>query len=128
MIARIYLTLVGLLYAGLALWCSIDPQTTSKKVGLSRIGGSGNSEFLTVYGGLEMGLALVLLMPWFNRDFTMASLWACVLIHGCLVVFRTVGYFLFNDISGMTHRLAIGEWVIFLSALMCLVFAKTTVR
>ena len=126
MIARIYLTIVGILYAGLAIWCSVAPETTSKKVGLERIGGSGKSEFLTVYGGLEMGLALVLLMPWFNRSFTVPALWSCVLVHGCLVVFRTISYFVFTDLTGLTHRLAIGEWVIFLSALACLVFARNT--
>jgi len=119
MIARIYLSLIGLLYIALAAWCSIDPATTSSKVGFERIGGSGRSEFLVIYGGLELGMALVFLMPWFNRDFTQASLWACILIHACLVAFRMVSFLIYTDMSPLTIRLAIGEWVILLTAIGC---------
>jgi hypothetical protein len=126
MITRIFLTCVGLMYVLLALWCTLSPATTSNKVGFERLGGSGRSEFLVIYGGLELGLALVFLMPWYNRSFTEASIWACVLVHGCLVIFRTISYFLYSDISAMTHRLAIGEWVLFVGALCCLVFAKNS--
>lgn len=117
MIVRIYLTLVAIVYVALSVWCSIDPETTSSKVGFDRIGGSGRSEFLVIYGGLELALALIFLMPWFNSRFSTASLWACLLIHGCLVLFRTVSFFLYDDISSMTVRLAIGEWIILLSGI-----------
>jgi len=119
MLARIYLTVVGLMYVGLAAWCSIDPATTSTKVGFDRIGGSGQSEFLVIYGGLELGIAMVFLLPWINRDYTHAALLACLLIHGCLVAFRTVSLFLYSDISSMTYKLAIGEWVILVAGIAC---------
>ena len=124
MIARIYLTVVGLLYAALAAWCSIDPATTSEKVGFERIGGSGRSEFFVIYGGLEFGLALICLMPWVNRDFTMASLWACILVHASLVVFRTVSFGLYSDLSPITYKLAIGEWIILLAGIACWWFTR----
>ena len=124
--ARIFLTIIGLMYIGLALWCSIDPQTTSAKIGLELIGGSGQSEFLTVYGGLEFGLGLMLLLPWLKNEWTEGALLSCLLIHGSLAAFRTLGYLSFENIEGLTHRLAIGEWVILiLSAIIWTRFRGT---
>lgn len=109
---KLFLTLIGLLYLALAFWCASDPATTSKKVGFELLGGSGRSEFLTVYGGLEFGMALVFLLPWFHPECLSFSLLACFLIHASLVLFRTVGFFSFGDIEPMTYYLATGEWVI----------------
>ena len=114
MLAKIYLVIVALLYLGLALWCSFQPGVTSKKVGFELIGGSGKSEFLAVYGGLEFGLALVLLASVFKPETVGYGLIACVLIHASLVLFRSIGFFCFRDFDSMTYQLAIGEWVIML--------------
>ena len=124
MVGKIFLTLVGLVYGGLALWCAIDPETTSKKVGFSLDGGSGQSEFLTVYGGLEMGMALMFLLPWFKEDFLHPMLWSCLIIHACLVAFRMLAFVLFSNMDGMTYRLAIGEWAIMILSVVVLIVAK----
>lgn len=109
---RFYLAVVGLLYIGLALWCSFDPATTSKKVGFTLNGDSGQSEFLTVYGGLEFAMGLIFLLPLLRPEATSFSLLSCLLIHGSLVAFRTISFVLYRNISGMTTSLATGEWVI----------------
>jgi hypothetical protein len=114
---KIYLTIIGLLYAALAIWCSVAPETTSQKVGFKLEGGSGQSEFLTVYGGLEFGLALILLLPWVKPDSIETCMLACLLVHAALVVFRTLGFFMFTGLESMTWKLAAGEWVILLSGL-----------
>ncbi len=111
-----FLTLTGLLYIGLGVWCAIDPATTSRKVGLQREPGSGESEFLTVYGGLEFGLGLVFLLPWLMPAWDRGALVSCLLIHAALVAFRTAGFLLFTGIGPFTVRLAIGEWVVLLLA------------
>lgn len=125
MIERIFLTVVGLMYAGLAMWCAIDPKTTSEKVGFGLNGGSGQSEFVTVYGGLEMGMALVFWMCWWNKEATTFSLLACTAIHLCLVLFRSYSYFAFSDIGRMTIQLSIGEWVVFLCSAGLLYWRRT---
>ncbi|MEZ6097160.1 MAG: hypothetical protein R3C03_23545 [Pirellulaceae bacterium] len=124
MIGKIFLTLVGVIYLGLAVWCTIAPKEVSGKVGLSLTPGTGQSEFLVVYGGLEFGLALIFLMPLFRNDSLPHILLACVLLHGALVVFRTVSFFLYSDFASMTYKLAIGEWVIFLAGLLCMFVSK----
>ncbi len=114
--SKIFLMLVGATYLGLAAWCSLAPKTTSTKVGFELKGGTGQSEFLVVYGGLEFGMALVFFLPLWRSEMTGFALLSCLLIHASLVVFRTVSFFLFTDIQPTTYRLAIGEWLIFLLA------------
>jgi len=124
MIAKVYLGLVGLLYAGLAIWCSVSPATTSDKVGFELKSGSGQSEFLTVYGGLELGMALIFLLPLIRSEYLGSSLMACVLIHVCLVLFRTISFYLYADLSSMTYKLAAGEWVILILGILCAILLK----
>jgi len=119
MFARLFLTAVGAIYAYLAWWCSVAPAETSQLVGFQLIGGSGKSEFLTVYGGLEAGLAAIFLMPLLRPAVQYSALLNCTLVHLALVTFRTAGFVLFADIQTMTVKLATGEWVILiLSALL----------
>lgn len=115
-IARIYLTVVGLLYIVLAIWCSVAPATVASKVGFSLRPGSGQSEFLTVYGGLEFGLALIFLLPLVRPEAASYALLSCLLIHASLVAFRSTGFVLYTDFSSTTYNLAIGEWLLFLSS------------
>ncbi len=124
MLPKIFLAITGTLYLLLAIWCSISPKVTSEKVGFELMRGSGQSEFLVVYGGLEFGLALLFLLPILRAEYLQSSMLACVLIHGSLVAFRTCSFFLFSEISPMTYSLAVGEWLIFLSGLGCCYYLK----
>ncbi len=107
------------MYLGLAIWCSVDPATTSDKVGFQLRPGSGQSEFFVIYGGLELSLALFFLAPLIWSEFLKGSLMACIVLHACLVVFRTISFVLYTDIEAMTYQLAIGEWVILILAVTC---------
>ncbi len=122
---KIFLVVVGLLYLGLAIWCSFDPQTTSAKVGFELQPGSGESEFVTVYGGLELGMALIFFLPLVWNEATRFSGVSCLLIHACLVLFRTISFFNFAGIDSFTYRLAIGEWVILLVSVAMLLTFKS---
>jgi hypothetical protein len=114
--ARIFVCLVGALYVLLGLYCSLLPARASKSVGFQLNGGSGQSEFLTVYGGLEVGMGLVFLLPLLRPSETEFALRACLIIHGGLVLFRSIGFFAFKNFETMTYQLAIGEWILFLAS------------
>ena len=120
MIAKIYLAVTALVYFSLAIWCTVSPAATSQKVGFQLKEGSGQSEFMTVFGGLEFGLALILLCSISRAQTVTYGLIACVLIHGSLVLFRTISLFSFSGIEPMTYKLATGEWVIFILGLVIL--------
>lgn len=123
-LSRVFLAFTGALYLYLAIWCSIRPAETSRLVGFQLQPGSGQSEFLTVYGGLEFGLALVLLWPLVDRTMTRRILVCCFLIHASLVAFRTLGFILYTDIQAMTWKLAAGEWALFLVSGTLLVLGR----
>lgn len=122
--ARLFLAIVGLVYLLLALWCSVDPASTSRSVGFILQPGSGQSEFLVIYGGLELALGIIFLWPLWQREVTRYALVVCVIVHGCLVLFRTAGFLIFADIASMTYSLAVGEWLIFLVSLGICCFEK----
>ena len=114
--ARIFLAIVGAAYILLAGWCSLIPDKTSKAVGFTLQPGSGQSEFLTVYGGLELALGIAFLWPLYRPAETAFPLFLCLLIHGCLVAFRTAGFVLYTGIPTATYGLAATEWIIFIGA------------
>ena len=114
LLAKYFVALVGLMYIALGIWCSLDPDATSEAVGFSLMFGKGQSEFLTVYGGWEVAMGIVFLLALFKKHWLRYSLQVCVIMHGCLVIFRSAGYLLYSVDDPFTMQLAIGEWMIFL--------------
>ena len=53
-----YLYVNALLYAVFGIWCTVSATSTSQNLGYLQLSNSGNSEYLVVYGGLQLGLAL----------------------------------------------------------------------
>ncbi|MFO0819251.1 MAG: hypothetical protein U1A77_14990 [Pirellulales bacterium] len=113
---RVFLGMVGFAYLALALWCSFSPESTARAVGFTLIPGAGQSEFLTVYGGLEFALGVLFLWPVVQRSDPKYSLVVCLVIHASLVAFRSLGFLLFDGLGGTTYSLAATEWVILLGS------------
>lgn len=113
---RIFLTVVGIAYISLAVWCVLRPEQTSQTVGFTLARGSGQSEYLTVYGGLQTALGIAFLIPWIRPSEATSVRWLCLMIHGTLVVFRTVSFLFLTGIPTATYLLASTEWIIFLGA------------
>ncbi len=92
------------------------PDKTSKAVGFTLQAGSGQSEFLTVYGGLELAIGIAFMWPLYRPAEVDFPLFLCLLIHGCLVAFRTASFLLYSGIPRTTFALAATEWIIFVGA------------
>ena len=108
-IARFFLGFTGFIYLLLGIWCAVAPEKTAKGVGFELQPGQGQSEFFTVYGGLEVGLGIFFLWPIFRPDDLMMPLLACFTVHLCLVLF------IYTNFSSTTIILASIEWVIFVA-------------
>jgi len=121
---RILLGGLGVVYILLAIWCAAMPEQTSKAVGFTLQPGAGQSEFITVYGGFELALGLIFLWPLFRPASLEGALRVCLLMHACLVLFRTSSFLLFEGIPATTKYFAIGEWLIFLLSLLAVVLAN----
>ncbi len=110
---RIFLAIIGMLYVALSLWCAALPEKTSSSIGFELRPGSGQSEFLTVYGGLQFALGVLFCWPMYRPTETWFPLLACCVVHGGLVLFRTIGFALYSGISSTTMFFAAIEWAIF---------------
>lgn len=75
------------LYAVFALWCTLAPTRTAQSVGYESLSRSGLSEFLVVYGGLELGLGLFFVYC-VHAGAQRAGLAFAVLLYGPIVVYR----------------------------------------
>ena len=98
---RNFLAAVGITYMYLAGWCSLKPEQTSQLVGFDLNPGSGQSDFLVVYGGLELALAVHFHLPLVRPKQVDSALLVCLVVHACLVLFRSVSFFLYSDIAQM---------------------------
>jgi hypothetical protein len=65
---------------------------------------------------LELALGLMFLWPLVRPSETAYTLFLCLLIHGCLVAFRSAGFISFAGIPTTTYALAATEWIIFVGA------------
>jgi hypothetical protein len=115
---KILLTVVGAAYLGLAIWCVANPEGTAKAVGFRLEGGSGKSEYLTVYGGLQLALGLLFLQVWFRPAKTSAMVELCLVVHACLVLARGFSLLTVPGIASLTKGLAAGEWAILIWSLV----------
>lgn len=116
---------MGVIYIFLGLWCAVLPQKVSTAVGFELQPGQGQSEFLTVYGGLEVGIGLLFLIPIFGKRNMRTVLLACVLLHAGLVGFRTISFILYAEFVTTTYMLATLEWLIFLTSTVLFGLYKT---
>ncbi len=116
--AKVFLAIVGIAYLILSIWCVVLPEKTSQSVGFTLTPGSGQSEYLVVYGGLQLGLAILFLLPLLASTDVRSALLACLMIHGSIVLFRAISFVRFSDIGSTTYMLAIVEWIIFLASLV----------
>jgi len=115
--ARVFLIIVGAAYLLLAGWCMLQPTKTASSIGFELRAGSGQSEYFTVYGGLQLALGLIFLLPLLKPELLSFSLLSCLIVHGSLALVRTASLLMYRGISGMTWGFAAGELVLFLLSL-----------
>ncbi|MFM8980505.1 MAG: DUF4345 family protein [Planctomycetia bacterium] len=83
------LALNAVLYVALGLWCALDPATTARFVGLQPTGPAGQSEWLAVYGGLELGLGAFFAVAALRPALRSAGLLFALCLYAGIVVLRS---------------------------------------
>ena len=97
---------IGLLYLALGIWCAINPEGTSKSLGFVLSNNSAHSEYFTVYGGLDLGLGIGLLLGAFRAELRKGVLVFALTIHASLVVFRSISFLLYSPLPWAIYILA----------------------
>ncbi len=116
--ATLYLFLNAALYGGLALWCTFQVETTSRFLGFLTLSNSGRSEYLTIYGGLQWGLALMFLLFALKPDLQRTGLLVSMLFYAPLVLHRLISLARFSPVERGTLVVAGLEIALLLAAVL----------
>ena len=112
MITNIYLWINSGLYLVFSLWCLIKTTTTAEFAGLSFINGSGKSEYLTVYVGLEAGLAVFYAHTAMKPEYKDAGIVFSLALYVGIVLVRTITLISIPNIQKGTYIIAALEWLL----------------
>lgn len=105
-----YLYLNAAIYLVFAAWCAIAPARTAAAVGYASLTRSGQTEYLTIYGGLQLGLAF--LFAWLAWSQQMRTgLVLALALYVPIVLFRSVGLMRWWPVDTTTLLLAATEWL-----------------
>lgn len=83
-----YLWINAVLYAVFGVMCALNPRGTAKALGYSLSTHGGLSEYLTVYGGLQFGLAAFFAWVAMRDDLHPAGLVLALALYTPIVLFR----------------------------------------
>lgn len=92
-----YLLFNAVLYLALGIWCSIDPEGTASSIGYALTNDSARSEYVTVYGGLEVGLAVFFALCAFLPEHRRGGLLFAVVTYASIAAWRATTVFTLAD-------------------------------
>ena len=85
------LALAGLGFLGFGLWFLVDPIGPLAAIGITATGAPAATEFRAFYGGLEVGLAALLLAAAAKPTWRVPGLWLVVATNGGIAAGRLIG-------------------------------------
>jgi hypothetical protein len=91
---------IGILYLLSGLWCALNPQVASEFLGYM-LTNVGLSEFFAVYGGLQVGLGVAMLIASIKTEYLEASLLFASITSLGLLVFRLIALVRFDASEGI---------------------------
>jgi hypothetical protein len=120
MITNIYLWSNSVLYLIFTLWCLFKTTATAEFAGLGFINGSGRSEYLTVYVGLEAGLAVFYAITALKPEYREIGIIFSLALYIGIVLVRTITLITISNIGMGTYIIAGLEVILLL--IPCLIY------
>ena len=102
----LYLYVNAGLYLIFAVWMTLSPWKTAAAVGYDSLAANGRSEFLVIYGGLQLGLAIFFAFIAMNSTYHRIGLVFSLCLYAPIVIYRIITVIRFHAMQGST--LAIG--------------------
>jgi len=90
------------LYAGLTAVCTVKSAQTAPGTGFVELNRSGRSEYLVIYGGLQLGLALFYFVLARDPNYHRLGLLFSLLLYVPIVVYRIVTLLIYRPTSPVT--------------------------
>ena len=113
-----YLWINAAIYLLFSLWCTVRPTQTAQAAGFQVLDNSGRSEFLVVYGGLQLGLAAFFALLALAPDLHRLGLLFALAIYTAIVVYRVVTVIVYWPVSGVTLGIGVMEVALLVAALL----------
>lgn len=115
-----YLWFNAVLYVFLGVWCTIRVDGTAQSIGYALTNGSARSEYLTVYGGLELGMAAFFALCALRPELRVAGLWFGALSYGGIALYRAATVATVAGVGWFPRAMLPLESALFLAAALLL--------
>jgi hypothetical protein len=107
-----YLWINSLLYLLFAAWVTISPWRTAANIGFQTLSASGRSEYLVVYGGMELGFAAFFALTAFHAGHRRLGLLFALCLYAPIVMYRAITVLRYGPVSTTTLTVAALEVIL----------------
>jgi hypothetical protein len=121
-----YLYFNAFLYLLFAVWVTLSPWRTATNIGFESLSASGKSEYLVVYGGMELGFAVFFALTALSEEYRRLGLIFALCLYAPIVLYRMVTVPLFWPVSSTTLVVAALEIVLLVWGIVLLARHPTT--
>ena len=115
--SALYLYVNAALYLLFAVWCTFGMSRTAPAMGFTALSNSGRSEYLAIYGGLQVGLAIAFWLLGRNESWHGQGILFAIALYAPIVLFRLISLARFWPVGTVTLCTAALEVVLLLVAL-----------
>tara|TARA_R110001592_G_scaffold288331_4_gene557377 strand:- start:39959 stop:40327 length:369 start_codon:yes stop_codon:yes gene_type:complete len=99
--------LFGFLYLSSGLWCVFKLELVAGFLGFEFSTDMGKSEFFSVYGGLQIGIGIAMLLSSFKTVYLEGGVYFSAIFSSVLALFRVFSFFVFGFIEGFIFMLVL---------------------
>jgi hypothetical protein len=117
---KFYFWLNAALYLLFALWCTFGKDQTAKASGYLELNNSGWSEYLVIYGGLQLGLAGFFAYLASNEAYFRVGVMFSIMLYIGIVIFRLTSIYAYWPVRKPTLVIAGMEVLLLIGALVAL--------
>lgn len=111
-----YLYLNAALYAAFAAWCTLKPDGTARALGYEVLSRGGHSEYLVIYGGLQLGLAAAFALFASQPGWRVPGLAFALCLYLGIVVFRAATLWIYGPVPALTWAVGALELALLVAA------------
>ncbi len=112
------------LYLLFALWCTLSLSKTAATIGYEVLSASGRSEFLVVYGGLQLGLAALFAYTAANPQLQRPGVLIALFFYVPIVAYRVVTVLKFWPVRSATLYVGALEVLLLVAGILVWCLAK----
>ena len=115
----VYLYINAALYLVLAVWCTLSPWKTASNIGYETLSAGGRSEYLVIYGGLQLGFAgIFALLARADPGTQRLGILISLCLYAPIVAYRVVTVTKFWPVAGLTLGVGALEVALLLAAVV----------